>query len=63
MDASLVLEKLFSRTSFHDIAYFSVLASRPHLDAINTSEYILRWSSIGVVVFNREPFIWMFHLF
>ena len=33
MDASLILEKLFSRSSFYDIPCFSILASGTHLHA------------------------------
>ena len=57
MGASLLLEKLFSRSSFFDIACFSILASGPHLDATNTSENILRSSSNDAVIFNCGPFI------
>ena len=32
MDASLILEKLFSRSGFYDIVCFSIFASRPHLE-------------------------------
>ena len=57
MGASLLLEKLLSRSSFFDIACFSILASGPHLDATNTSENILRRSSNDAVIFNCGPFI------
>ena len=40
MDASLILEKLFSRSSFYDIPCFSILANGPHLDATITSKNI-----------------------
>ena len=39
--ASLILEKLFSRSSFYDIACFSILASGPDLDATITTENIM----------------------
>ena len=39
---SLVLEKLFSRYSFYDIACFSVLASGLHLDATITLDKTFR---------------------
>ena len=35
--ASLILEKLFSRSSFYDMVCFSILASGPHSDATITS--------------------------
>ena len=57
--ASLILEKLFSRNSFNDIASFSIIASGPHLDATVTSENILRRSSIGSIIFNCRTLIWM----
>ena len=43
---SLILEELFSRFSFYDIACFSILASGPLLDVTMISENILRSSSI-----------------
>ena len=49
--------KLFSRSSFYNIACFSILAGRPHLDATITSENIFRNPSIGGIIFNCEPFI------
>ena len=36
MGASLILEKLFTGSSFYDIASFSSLASGPNLDATIT---------------------------
>ena len=63
MGVSLILEKLFSRSSFHDIACFSILASGPHLDATVTSENIFRSSSIDATIFNFGPLIWMLLLF
>ena len=50
--ASVILEKLFSRSSFYDIAYFSVLISEPHLDATITLENIFKSSSIDALIFN-----------
>ena len=44
---SLILEKLFSRSSFYDIACFSILASEPYLDAPTT------------IIINCGPLIWM----
>ena len=55
--ASLILEKLFSRSSFYDIASFSILASGPHLDATIGSENIFRSSSIDGIIFNCGPLI------
>ena len=46
--ASLILEKLFSRFSVYGIAFFSIYASGSHLDATNTSENILRRSSMMI---------------
>ena len=63
MGVSLILEKPFSRSSFHDIADFSILASGPHLDATVTSENIFRSSSIDAIIFNCGPLIWMLLLF
>ena len=34
MGASLILEKLFSRSNFYDITCFSILASGPYLDVL-----------------------------
>ena len=48
----LILEKLFSSSSFHDRACSLILASGPHLDATNTSENILKRSSINAVIFD-----------
>ena len=45
-----VLLLLFSRSSFYDIACFSILASGPPFEAPVTSENILRRSSIDNVV-------------
>ena len=55
--ASLILEILFSRSSFYDTACISVLASEPHLDSTIISENVLRRSSIDAVIFNCEPLI------
>ena len=53
MDASFILEKLFSRSSFYDIPCFSILASGPHLDAtIKRILSTLRRASIDVMIFN-----------
>ena len=60
---SLILEKLFSRSSFYHIACFSVIASGLHLDATNTSEIFLRKASIDAIMFNCGPCIWMLLLF
>ena len=61
--ASLILEKLFSRSSFYDIACFSILASGPHLDVTITSENIFRSSSIDAIIFSCGLLIWMLLLF
>ena len=61
--ASLILEKLFSRSSFYDIACFSILANGPHLDATIISEYIFRSSSINAIIFNFGPHIWILSFF
>ena len=37
MGASLILEKISSRSIFYDIACFSIVANGPHLDATITS--------------------------
>ena len=63
MDASLILETFFSRSSFYDMACFSIFTSGPHLDPIATSENILRRSSIEAIIFNCESLIWMLVLF
>ena len=47
--ASLILEKIFSRSSFYDMTCFSIFASGPHLDPTTTSENILRRSSIEAI--------------
>ena len=57
------LEKLFSRFSFYGIAYFSILARGPHLDAPITSENISRSSRIDVNTYNCVQLIWMPLLF
>ena len=51
MGVSLILNKLFSRSSFYGIACFSILASGPHLDATISSEKILRESSNDAIIF------------
>ena len=48
--ASLNLEKLFSRPSFYDIAWFSNFATGPYLDPATTSENILRIHSIDAIM-------------
>ena len=55
--ASLILENFFSRSSFYDIACFSIVAIRSHFDATITSENIFRSSSIDAIKFNCGPFI------
>ena len=40
-------------------ACFSILASGPHLDVINTSENISRSSSVDDIIFNCGPVVWM----
>ena len=57
MGASLILEKLFSRSSFYNIAFFSILASGPHFNTIITSENIFRSSSIDAITFICGPLI------
>ena len=59
---SLVLGKILKRSSFYDIAYFSILASWPQLDPTIISENIFRSSSIGAIIFNCESLIWMLFL-
>ena len=54
---SLILEKLLSRSSFYDIACFSILIIGPHMDAIITSDNVFRSSSIDVIIFNCGPLI------
>ena len=63
MGASLILEKLFSRSSFYDIACFSIPASRPHLGATITPENNFRNASIDAIIINCGPLIWMLLLF
>ena len=48
--ASLILEKFLSRSSFYDIACFSIFASGLRLDVTVTSENILGRSSFDNVV-------------
>ena len=55
MGAYLILEKLFSRSIFYDIACFSVLANGPHLCATIASDTIFRSSSIDAIIFNFGP--------
>ena len=61
--ASLILEKLFHRSSFYDIACFSILASEPHLDPTIISENIVRICPIDAIIFSCEPLTWMLLLF
>ena len=63
MGASLILDKLFSRSSFYDMACFSIFASGPHLDPTTTSKKILRRYSIKAIIFNCGSLIWMLVLF
>ena len=55
--ASLILEKLVSRSNFYDIACFSIHASGPHLDASVTSDNFFRNSSIDAIIFSCRPLI------
>ena len=57
MGASGILEKLFSSSSFYDIACFSIFASGSHLDATVTSGKILKSSSINAITFNCRSLI------
>ena len=57
MGSSLILKKLFSRSSFYDTACFSILVNGSHLDATFTSENIFRSSSIDTIIFDRGPLI------
>ena len=59
MGASLILEKLFSRSNFYEIAYFSILASGPHLEPTITSENVSKSSSIDANIFNCGSLIWI----
>ena len=52
MGASFILEKFFSKSSFYDIACFSILGSGPKLDAAIASENIFRRSSIDATMFS-----------
>ena len=63
MGVSLILEKIFSKSSFYNIACFLILANGPHLDATITSGNIFRSSSIDAIIFNFGPLIWMLLLF
>ena len=56
---SLILEKLFSTSSFH-MTCFSILASGSYLADTITSENILRKSSIDAIIFNCGALIWCF---
>ena len=57
MGDSLILLKIFSRSSFYDMAYFSIFASRPHLDATVTLDNIFRSSSLDAIISNCGPLI------
>ena len=61
--ASLILEKLFNRFSFYYTVCFSVLVSRPHLDATIISKNVLRRSSTDVIIFSCRWLIWCFSCF
>ena len=63
MGASLILEKLFSRSSFYDIACFSIFSGVPHSDPSAASENILRRSIFDAIVFNCGPLMQMLLLF
>ena len=53
--ASVILEKLFSKSSFDEIVCLTILTSGPHLDSTITSDKIFRSSSIHAVIFNCGP--------
>ena len=55
--SSLNLEKLFTRSSCHDIVCFSILASGPHLDATITLENIFKSSSTDAIILYCGPLI------
>ena len=57
MGDSLILEKLFSMSSFYGIACFSVFASGPNLDTTITSDNIFRSSSTDAIIFNCKQLI------
>ena len=57
--ASVILEKLFSKSSFDEIVCLTILASGPHLDPTIASDNIFRSSSIHAVIFNCGPLIRM----
>ena len=63
MGASLILEKIFSRSSFYGIDCFLILAGGPHLDATITSENILTSLSIDAIIFNCGPLTGMLLLY
>ena len=62
-DASLILEKLFSRSTFNDIARIPILGNGPRLDVTIISENIFRSSSIDAIIFNFGPLTWVLLLF
>ena len=59
MGASLILGKLFSRSSFYEAACFSILASGSHFEPNITSEDIFRSSCIDAIIFTRGPLTYM----
>ena len=63
MGASLILDKLFGRSSFYDITCFSVVANEPQLDDAVTPENIFRSFSIDAIMSNFGPLMWMLLLF
>ena len=63
MGTSLIIEKLFSRSSFYDIACICILANGPHLDDTITLDNILRRLSVDAIIFNCVPFIRILLLF
>ena len=56
-DAFLILEKLFSRSRFYNIACFPILAGETHLYATITLKNIFRSSSFDTIMFNCGPLI------
>lgn len=60
---SILADLLIVRLGPSTKACFSILVSGPHLDAIITSQNIFRRSSIGVIIFNCGPLLWLLPLF
>ena len=58
MNTSLVLEKLFSRSSFYDIACFSILTSGPQVSVAIFSEGLLLMLLLLIV----DPFVDVSHV-